>query len=469
VIRLPRTYHEARTAAGPLVYLESTKRAALGEWVTLRGPGQSLRGQVIDVGEEITVVQVLEETLGLSPAAVDVTLTGELAQVVVGRDLLGRALSGAGEPRDGLPPPIGEALRPLWGAPINPVRRLPPSDFIETGISSIDGMNTLVRGQKLPVFSGPGLPALDLAATIVESARAPRGEPFAVVFVAVGITERETRTFLDRFAASAALERAVLFLNQAQDPTIERLLAPRAALTCAEHLAFVHGMHVLVVMADVTHYCEALREVSAAREEVPGRRGYPAYMYTDLASIFERAGVLEGKPGSVTQLPVLTMPDDDITHPIPDLTGYITEGQVVLSRELHRRGVFPPVDVLPSLSRLMNAGIGAGRTVPEHRRWADQLYAIYARGREARLMVAIVGEAGLTPADRRALAFAEAFEQRLVGQGQERRTLAETLERGWQLLDGVPREDLLRLSDALIESRQAQRDAAARGRREEAR
>src|SRR5208283_2173319 len=259
-------------------------------------------------------------------------LTGDVARATVGRELLGRAFNGLGAPIDGLPPPVGEAVRSLAGAPLNPAARLPPEDFIETGISAIDGMNTLVRGQKLPVFSGPGLPALELAATIVESARAPRGEPFAVVFVAVGITERETRTFLDRFAASAALERAVLFLNQAQDPTIERLLAPRAALTCAEHLAFVNGMHVLVVMADVTHYCEALREVSAAREEVPGRRGYPAYMYTDLATIFERAGVLEGKGGSVTQLPVLTMPDDDITHPIPDLTGYITEGQVVLSR-----------------------------------------------------------------------------------------------------------------------------------------
>jgi V/A-type H+-transporting ATPase subunit B len=461
VTRVARTYHGAHAAAGPLVYVASARRAALGEWVTLRGPGQRFRGQVIDVGEDVTVVQVLEETHGLAPASVDVTLTGELAQMPVGRDLLGRVLTGGGEPRDGLPPPIGEALQPLWASPINPVRRLPPSDFIETGVSAIDGMNTLVRGQKLPVFSGPGLPALELAATIVESARAPRGEPFAVVFVAVGITERETRSFLDRFAASAALERSVLFLNQADDPTLERLLAPRAGLTCAEHLAFVHGMHVLVVMADITHYCEALREVAAAREEVPGRRGYPAYMYTDLASIFERAGVLAGKPGSVTQLPVLTMPDDDITHPIPDLTGYITEGQVVLSRELFRRGVFPPIDVLPSLSRLMNAGIGAGRTVPEHRRWADQLYAVYARGREARLMVAIVGEAGLTPGDRRALAFAESFERELVGQGGERRTLAETIERGWQLLDRVPREDLLKLTDAMIDARKTERAAAA--------
>ena len=450
-----RTYAGAHAAAGPLLFVENARRAALGEWVTVRAPGQNLRGQVIDVGADVTVVQLLEETLGLSPAAAEVTLTGELARARVGRDLLGRVLSGTGEPRDGLPPPIGEAFRPLWGSPINAVRRLPPRDFVETGISAIDGMNTLVRGQKLPVFSGPGLPALELAASIVENARAPRGEPFAVVFVAIGITERDTRTFVDRFAASSALERSVVFLSQARDPTIERLLAPRSALACAEHLAFTHGMHVLVVLADITHYCDALREIAAAREEVPGRRGYPGYMYTDLASIFERAGVIDGKPGSVTQVPVLTMPDDDITHPIPDLTGYITEGQVVLSRDLHRRGVFPPVDVLPSLSRLMNAGIGEGRTVPEHRRWADQLYAIYARGREARMMVAIVGEAGLAPADRRALAFADAFEKRFVGQGKSRRTLAETIEAGFQLLDELPREDLLKLTDEILAKRKA--------------
>jgi len=454
---IARTYRGARAAAGPLVYLEGTRRAALGEWVVLRSAGQSLRGQIVDVGRDVTVVQVLEDTFGLAPAATDVTLTGEIPHVVVGRDLLGRALSGLGEPRDGKPPPVGEGRRPSLGAPINPVRRVPPHDFIETGISAIDGMNTLVRGQKLPVFSGPGLPALELAATIVENARAPKGEPFAVVFVAIGITERETRSFLDRFASSAALERSVLFLNQAQDPAIERLLAPRAGLACAEHLAFVHGLHVLVVMADITHYCEALREIGAAREEVPGRRGYPGYMYTDLASIFERAGVIAGREGSLTQLPVLTMPDDDITHPIPDLTGYITEGQVVLSRELHRRGVFPPIDVLPSLSRLMNAGIGAGRTVAEHRRWADQLYAIYARGREARMMVAIVGESGLSAADRRALSFADAFEQRFVGQGAARRTIAGTIESGWTLLDGLPREDLVKLPDAMLEARRAKR------------
>lgn len=456
-----RTYRGARAAAGPLLYLSGAQRVALGEWVTVQAPKQPpVRGQVIDAGRDVTVVQVLEDTLGLAPAAAHVTLTGELASAVVGKDLLGRALSGVGDPKDGQPPPIGEALKPLWGAPLNPTRRLPPRDFIETGISAIDGMNTLVRGQKLPVFSGPGLPALELAATIVENARAPHGEPFAVIFVAIGITERETRTFLGRFRQSGALERSVLYLNQAQDPTIERLLAPRAALAQAEHLAFVHGLQVLVVMADITNYCEALREVAAAREEVPGRRGYPGYMYTDLASLFERAGVVEGKAGSVTQLPILTMPDDDITHPIPDLTGYITEGQVVLSRELHRRGVFPPVDVLPSLSRLMNAGIGKQHTVPEHRRWADQLYAVYARGREARMMVAIVGESGLAPADRRALQFAEGFERELVGQGAARRTIHETIDAGWKLLDALPREDLLKLSDELVAARAKQREAA---------
>ena len=458
-----RTYRGARAAAGPLLYLSGAQQVALGEWVTVEAPGQpSVRGQVIDAGADVTVVQILEETLGLSPGSAHVTLTGDLARVVVGRDLLGRALNGIGEPRDGLPPPLGEARQSLWGAPINPTRRLPPRDFIETGISAIDGLNTLVRGQKLPVFSIPGLPGLDVAAAIVEQARAPRDEPFAVVFAAIGITARETHTFLERFEQSGALERSVLYLNQADDPTIERLLAPRAALACAEHLAYVHGLHVLVVMADITHYCEALREVAAAREDVPGRRGYPGYMYTDLASIFERAGVVEGSAGSVTQLPILTMPDGDITHPIPDLTGYITEGQVVLSRELQRRGVFPPIDVLPSLSRLMNAGIGAAHTVKEHRKWADQLYAIYARGREARQMVAIVGEAGLPVADRRALAFADEFERTFIGQGRTRRTLAETIEDGWRLLDRLPAEDLFKLNTELLAERRQQRADAGR-------
>lgn len=443
-----QTYREATGAAGPLVFIERTRAVALGEWVRLEIPGEkSWQGQVIDAGERITVVQLLEDTLGLPPARVRVTFTGDVARATVGRELLGRAFNGLGAPIDGLPTPVGEALRSLAGAPLNPAARLPPEDFIETGISAIDGMNTLVRGQKLPIFSGPGLPALEVAAQIVEWARTPKGEPFAVVFVGIGITARERREFLERFERSGALERSVLFLNEMKDPTVERLIAPRLALSEAEFLAFECGLHVLVVIADVTHYCEALREIATARQEIPGRRGYPGTMYTDLASLFERAGIVRGRKGSLTQIPVLTMPDDDLTHPIPDLTGYITEGQVVLSRELHRRGIFPPVDVLPSLSRLMNAGIGRGRTVAEHREWADQLYALYARGREARLMAAIVGEAGLVAADRRALGFVEHFERDFIGQGRTRRTLAETVTSGWVLLDALPRDDLTRIRD----------------------
>ncbi len=456
VAGVARVYHGADRAAGPLLYVPRTGHVAMGEWVTLRMPGQpSRRGQVIDAGETVTVIQVLEETMGLAPASAEITLTGDVARVVVGRELLGRAFNGVGEPLDGLPPPLGEDQRPAWGAPMNPSERVPPAEFIETGVSAIDGMNTLVRGQKLPMFSGPGLPALELAAQIVEGARAPRGEPFAVVFVGVGITARESRTFLDRFERSGALERSVLYINEARDPTIERLLAPRVALAQAEYLAFEAGMHVLVVMADMTPYCEALREIATAREEIPGRRGFPGYMYTDLATIYERAGILRDRPGSLTQLPIVTMPDDDITHPIPDLTGYITEGQIVLSRDLHRRGIYPPIDVMPSLSRLMNAGTGAGRTVAEHRKWADQLYASYAQGREARLMSAIVGEAGLGPADRRALAFADRFEAEFVGQGPKRRTLEETLAMGWALLETLPREDLSRIPDDVWAARQA--------------
>jgi V/A-type H+-transporting ATPase subunit B len=454
VAPVARTYSGAASAAGPLLFVRSTRRAKLGEWVRIGGEGQEeRRGQVIDVGTEITVIQVFEDTLGLKPAEAAITLTGETATTVVGRDLLGRALSGIGEPLDGLPPSIGEARLSIWGAPINPVQRQHPSDVIETGISAIDGMNTLVRGQKLPVFSAPGLPGIELAADIVENARPARGEPFAVVFAAIGITERETQIFLSRFRESEVMQRTVLFLNQASDPTIERLLTPRVALTTAEHLAFTHGIHVLVVMADITHYAEALREIAAAREEIPGRRGYPGYMYTDLASLFERAGILKGGSGSVTQLPVVSLPDDDMTHPIPDLTGYITEGQIVLSRELHQRGVYPPVDVLPSLSRLMNAGIGEGRTVPEHREWADQLYAVYARGREAKLMAAIVGSEGLAPEDRRALDFVDAFEKELIHQGRVRRSLQDTMRIGWSLLETLPRDELSRISDTTWESR----------------
>ncbi len=450
---LPRALAGATGIRGPLVFVEHVRRVALGEQVEITLEGRRWQAQVIDAGERLTVLQLLEEGLGLVPGRARLEFKGDVARAVVGRELLGRVFSGLGVPLDGLPPPVGEALRPLSGAPLNPAARLPPKELIETGVSAIDGMNTLVRGQKLPIFSGPGLPALELAARIVEWARAPKGEPFAVVFVGIGITSREASEFLERFESSGALERSVVFLNEARDPTIERLLAPRVALAEAEHLAYEHGLHVLVVMADVTSYCEALRELATARQEIPGRRGYPGYMYSDLASLFERAGLVRGRIGSVTQLPVLTMPDDDLTHPIPDLTGYITEGQVVLGRDLHRRGVFPPIDVLPSLSRLMNAGIGEGRSAPEHREWADQLYALYAKGTEARLMATIVGESGLLPADRRALGFVDRFEHSLVGQGRARRTLSETLEAGWSLMEGFPREDLLRIREATWERR----------------
>lgn len=446
--RIARTYDGATSAAGPLLFLTGTQRAALGEWVLIHTPNQlDRRGQIIEAGDKITVVRVLDDTVGLAPAAAQLTLTGSVATATVGRELLGRALNGVGAPIDGLPAPVGEAIRPVDGAPMNPARRAPPADFIETGISAIDGLNTLVRGQKLPIFVGPGLPGLELAAQIVEGARAPRGEPFAVVFVGVGITARETEEFLSRFRDSGALEHTVLYLNEASHPAVERLLAPRVGLTAAEYLAFDVGLHVLVVIADVTHYCEALREIATAREEIPGRRGYPGYMYTDLATLYERAGVLHGRSGSITQLPIVTMPDDDITHPIPDLTGYITEGQIVLDRDMHRRGLYPPIDVLPSLSRLMSAGIGKEKTRPEHRQWSDQLYALYARGREARVMAAILGETGLPAAERRALAFADRFERELIAQGRNRRTIAETLDLGWALIKGLPREDLGRLSE----------------------
>jgi V/A-type H+-transporting ATPase subunit B len=463
VIPFGRRYRGARAASGPLVEVGSARGAALGEEVELRSPGEPpRRGVVLETSADATIVQVLEETLGLAPAATELAFTGEVSRVVVGEELLGRTFDGAGRPLDGLPPPIGEALVPSAGAPMNPARRARPSDFVETGISAIDGLNTLVRGQKLPVFSGAGLPALDLAARIVEGARSPRGEPFAVIFVGLGVSHRDARAFLARGEASGAFDHTVVYLNEARDPTIERLLAPRAALAEAEHLAFVHGRDVLVVLADMTPYCEALREIATAREEFPGRRGYPGSMYTDLANLYERAGLLEGKRGSVTQVPILTMPDDDLTHPIPDLTGYVTEGQLVLSRELWRRGVDPPIDILPSLSRLMNAGIGAGRTVPEHRRWADQLYAVYARGRDSRSMAAIVGEAGLAAADRRALEFADRFEREFVGQGSARRDLATTIECGWHLLDTLPAEDLLRI-DAAARAARAERSDHPRG------
>ena len=393
------------------------------------------------------VIQVFEGTRGIDIAKTEVRFLEEVAKIDVSPELLGRVLNGTGKPIDGGAPIIPEKRLDITGAPINPYTREQPADFIETGISAIDGLNTLVRGQKLPIFSGSGLPANELAAQIIRQARVKSGEEFAIVFGAMGITHREASYFMQQFEETGALERVVFFLNLADDPTVERLLTPRCALTVAEYLAFEKDLQVLVVLSDMTNYCEALREVSTAREEVPGRRGYPGYMYTDLSTIYERAGRIKGRKGSVTQLPILSMPDDDITHPIPDLTGYITEGQIVLSRQLHRRGVFPPIDVLPCLSRLMNLGIGEGKTREDHRAVANQLYAAYAQGRDLRKLVAIVGEEALSDIDRAYLRFADEFEERIVGQGEEGRTIEETLDIGWELMAGLPMGELKRVRD----------------------
>jgi len=439
--------------SGPLLVAQLVEHVGYGDLVEVVSPsGDTRRGRVLEIDGDRVIVQVLEGTRGLDLPSTAVLARGQALQTAVGRDLVGRIFDGSGRPIDGGPPPFPAAYRDVNGAPINPIARERPSEFIETGISAIDGLNTLVRGQKLPIFSGFGLPATALAAQIAAQARVREEEAagFVVVFAAMGITEREAAFFRDSFAETAALERAVLLLNLADDPPVERLLTPRIALTIAEQLAFELDLHVLVILTDVTSYCEALREVSSARGEIPGRRGYPGYMYTDLASLFERAGRIRGRAGSITQLAILSMPDDDITHPIPDLTGYITEGQIVLSRELDRREISPPIDVLPSLSRLMNAGIGPGKTRDDHRAVADQVYAFLARGREVRRLVAIVGEASLSADDRRFLAFADEFERRFVHQGAERRTIEETLDLGWSLLAGFAPDELKRIDPALI-------------------
>ncbi len=448
--------------AGPLLIVERTRGVGYDELVEVVAPGgHPLPARVLEVEGERAVVQVLAGTRGLDRCETKVRTRGRRARIGVGPDLVGRTLDGSGRPADGGPPPLPDAYVDVNGQPMNPVARDHPAEFIETGISAIDGLNTLVRGQKLPIFSGFGLPAMELAAQVAANARvARRGgeeEPFVVVFAAMGVTRREASFFRRSFDQTGALERAVLFLNLAENPSVERLIAPRAALSAAEHLAFEHGMHVLAILTDMTNYCEALREVSAAREEIPGRRGYPGYMYTDLASLYERAGRVRGRPGSVTQLMILSMPDDDITHPIPDLTGYITEGQIVLSRELDRRGIFPPIDVLPSLSRLMNAGIGEGKTRADHRGLADQLYANLARGQELRRLVSIVGEAALSDDENRYLDFVDEFERRFVGQGEERRAIEESLDLAWELLRPFPASQLKRLDPELVEHHRAAR------------
>jgi V/A-type H+-transporting ATPase subunit B len=445
---LKKEYKALTYISGPLLFVESARDLAYNAIVDIKdGSGRVRGGQVIEVSEEYAVIQVFEETSGLDLARTSVSLVERVARLGVSKEMLGRRFSGAGKPIDGLPAASAERRLPIAGSPINPVARRKPSQIIQTGISTIDIMNTLVRGQKLPIFSGPGLPANELAALVARQATV-RGEEaqFAVVFAAMGVTQREVSYFTEEFEETGALSRSVLFLNKADDPTIERILTPRMALTVAEHLAYTHGYHVLVILTDMTNYCEALREVGASRGEIPGRRGYPGYMYTDLSTIYERAGLIADSPGSVTQIPILSMPGGDRTHPIPDLTGYITEGQIALSRELSRKGIFPPIDPLPSLSRLAHSAIGKGKTREDHKQVSDQLFAAYANGMDIRKLVAIIGEEALTPNDRRYLEFADAFEKKFIHQAGRNRDLDESLELAWALLSILPESELKRIS-----------------------
>ncbi|HID60533.1 MAG TPA: V-type ATP synthase subunit B [Hadesarchaea archaeon] len=449
-----REYLTVAEVSGPLMMVGGVSGVAYGEVVEITTPdGKTKRGQVLDAYEDRAIIQVYEGTNGVDTFKTRVRFTGETVKFGVGLELLGRVFNGKGVPIDGGPKPISEDLWDVHGAPINPSAREYPSEFIQTGISVIDGMNTLVRGQKLPIFSGSGLPHNQLAAQIARQAKVLDGEEkFAVVFSGMGITHEEAAFFKQDLERTGALEKSTMFLNLANDPAIERILTPRLALTTAEYLAFAQGMQVLVILIDMTNYAEALREVSAARNEVPGRRGYPGYLYTDLASIYERAGRIKGKKGSITQMPILTMPGDDITHPVPDLSGYITEGQLVMERELHRKGIYPPINVLPSLSRLMKDGIGKGHTREDHADVSNQLYAAYAEGKDLRALVAVVGEEALTDRDRRYLNFAGKFEREFVNQGlEEDRSIETTLDLGWELLRSLPGAELKRIEPKFIE------------------
>ncbi len=446
-------YQTVNYVSGPLIFVERPKEISFGETAEILLPDGEVRtGQILDISEDLAVVQVFEGTRGIDSHVTTVRFTGHAPLLDVSYDMLGRVLDGVGRPRDGGPPIIPQARLDIAGMPINPYSRDKPAEFIQTGISAIDALNTLVRGQKLPIFSGAGLPANQLAAQIAKQAKVlGEGEKFAVVFAAMGITYKEAAFFMKEFEESGALERVVFFLNLADDPTIERIATPRCALTAAEYLAYTHNLHVLVILTDMTNYCDALREISTAREEIPGRRGYPGYMYTDLATIYERAGRIKGCTGSITQIPILTMPDDDITHPVPDLTGYITEGQIVLSRDLFRKGINPPIDALPCLSRLMNLGIGPGKTREDHRNVADQLYASYAYGRDLRRLVAIVGEEALSDLDRNYLKFADLFEKRFISQGNVERSIETTLQVAWEMFSVLPDEELKRIKKEFID------------------
>ena len=456
---MQKEYKTITEISGPLVFAEIDEPVGYDEMVEIETPdGETRRGQVLESTSEFVAIQVFEGTSGIDRNS-SVRFLGETLQMPLTEELLGRVLSGSGEPIDGGPEIEPDEERPIVGAAINPTAREYPREFIQTGVSAIDGMNTLIRGQKLPIFSGSGLPHNDLALQIARQASVPEeeagdeeGSEFAVIFGAMGITQEEANEFMEDFERTGALERSVVFMNLADDPAVERTVTPRMALTTAEYLAFEKDYHVLVILTDMTNYCEALREIGAAREEVPGRRGYPGYMYTDLAQLYERAGRIEGREGSVTQIPILTMPGDDDTHPIPDLTGYITEGQIYIDRDLNSQGIEPPVNVLPSLSRLMDDGIGEGFTREDHADVSDQAYAAYAEGEDLRDLVNIVGREALSELDNKYLDFADAFEAEFVQQGYDTdRDVAETLDIVWDLLSGLPREALNRIDEELLD------------------
>jgi V/A-type H+-transporting ATPase subunit B len=452
-------YKTINEVKGPLVFVEKTEDIAYGDIVEIETPnGDVKQGEVLETSKDIVIVQVYEETQGIGQDA-KVRFMNQNVKMPVTEDLLGRVLDGKGQPIDDGPEVMPDEERDIVGEAINPVSRELPEDFIQTGISSIDVMNTLVRGQKLPIFSGSGLPHNELAMQIARQADIKGDDEFAVVFAGMGITEEESQEFREELEETGALERSVMFLNKASDPAPERIITPRMALTTAEYLAYEKDMEVLVIMTDMTNYCNALREVSAAREEVPGRRGYPGYMYTDLANLYERAGIIKGREGSVTQLPILTMVGDDMTHPIPDLTGYITEGQIVVDRDLDNQDFRPPIDVLPSLSRLMDNGIGEGYTRGDHGDVKDQLYALYAEGQDLRDLVAIVGEDALSDRDEKILEFTNKYEQHFVDQGFDgNRDIEESLELAWDLLSIVPQGELTRIDNDLIEEKLSDRE-----------
>ncbi|MDP2896903.1 MAG: V-type ATP synthase subunit B [bacterium] len=449
-----KEYRTVTEISGPLLVVEKIEGVKYDELCEIQlGDGSVRRGQVLEISETMALVQVYEGTRGIDVSSAKVKFLGRGLELPVSPDILGRVFDGAGRPKDGAPPIIPEKKLDINGNPLNPTSRDYPIEFIETGISAIDGMNTLVRGQKLPIFSGSGLPHAKIAAQVARQARLlGKEEKFAVSFGAMGTTFEEADFFITDFEKTGAIERAVLFVNLSDDPAVERIATPRMALTAAEYLAFDLDMHVLVILMDMTVYCEALREVSAARKEIPGRRGYPGYMYTDLATVYERAGRIKGKKGSITLMPVLSMPEDDKTHPVPDLTGYITEGQVILNRELHRKGIYPPIDVLPSLSRLKDKGIGKGKTREDHADVLNQLFACYAKGREARELAVILGEAALSELDRLYIKFADRFEGEFVRQSEAtRRTIQETLDLGWKMLSILPRKELKRVHDNFLD------------------